>query len=103
MAGAADDSVDGDEAAPGTDGDAVVARADGRTGDVDVFAPVDVDAVGGWLGSYGGEDSPDDISRGMFAGEVGVPRLNNLLKKYDLPATWLTYALRLAHQGMYNA
>ena len=33
---------------------------------------VDVDAVAGWLGSYGGEDSPDDISRGMFAGEVGV-------------------------------
>ena len=25
---------------------------------------VDVDAVGGWLGSYGGEDSPCDISRG---------------------------------------
>ena len=25
---------------------------------------VDVDAVAGWLGSYGGEDSPDDISRG---------------------------------------
>lgn len=46
MARAADDSVDGDEAAPGADGDAVVARADGRTGDVDVFAPVDVDAVG---------------------------------------------------------
>ena len=29
---------------------------------------VRVDAVAGWLGSYGGEDSPDDISRGMFAG-----------------------------------
>ena len=27
---------------------------------------VDLDAVGGWLGSYGGEDSPDDISRGLF-------------------------------------
>jgi hypothetical protein len=25
---------------------------------------VDVDAVSGWLGSYGGEDSPNDISRG---------------------------------------
>jgi hypothetical protein len=32
---------------------------------------VDGDAVAGWLGSYGGEDSPDDISRGIFAGEVG--------------------------------
>lgn len=27
---------------------------------------VDVDAVAGWLGSYGGEDSPDDISRGLL-------------------------------------
>ena len=35
---------------------------------------IDVDAVAGWLGSYGGEDSPDDISRGLFAGEVGSPR-----------------------------
>ena len=26
---------------------------------------VDVDAVAGWLGSYGGEDSPMDISRGL--------------------------------------
>ena len=25
---------------------------------------VDVDAVSGWLGSYGGEDSSNDISRG---------------------------------------
>ena len=44
---------------------------------------VDIDAVAGWLGSYGGEDSPDDISRGLFAGEVGVPRLLNLFKKYN--------------------
>jgi peptidoglycan/xylan/chitin deacetylase (PgdA/CDA1 family) len=49
---------------------------------------VDVDAVAGWLGSYGGEDSPDDISRGMFSGEVGSPRLLNLFKKYDLQTTW---------------
>ncbi|WP_169951230.1 polysaccharide deacetylase [Microbispora sp. H11081] len=49
---------------------------------------IDVDAVGGWLGSYGGEHSPDDISRGLFAGEVGVPRLNALLERYGLPATW---------------
>ena len=46
---------------------------------------VDIDAVAGWLGSYGGED---DISRGLFAGEVGVPRILNLFKKYNLPATW---------------
>ncbi|RDU69764.1 DUF2334 domain-containing protein [Helicobacter aurati] len=49
---------------------------------------VDIDAVAGWLGSYGGEDSPDDISRGLFAGEIGIPRLLKLFKKYNLPATW---------------
>src|SRR6266699_7131341 len=49
---------------------------------------VDVDAVAGWLGSYGGEDSPDDISRGLFAGEVGTPRLLNLFDKYQLKTTW---------------
>jgi peptidoglycan/xylan/chitin deacetylase (PgdA/CDA1 family) len=49
---------------------------------------VDVDAVAGWLGSYGGEDSPDDISRGMFAGEVGVPRVLELFARNDLPSTW---------------
>ena len=49
---------------------------------------IDVDAVAGWLGSYGGEDSPDDISRGMFAGEVGTRRLLKLFDKYDLKTTW---------------
>lgn len=27
---------------------------------------VDIDAVAGWLGSYGGEDSTSDISRGKW-------------------------------------
>jgi peptidoglycan-N-acetylglucosamine deacetylase len=49
---------------------------------------VDVDAVAGWLGSYGGEDSPDDISRGMFAGEVGTPRLLQLFERHDMTTTW---------------
>src|SRR2546423_11167726 len=49
---------------------------------------VDVDAVAGWLGSYGGEDSPDDISRGLFAGEVGTRRLLKLFDKYGLKTTW---------------
>ncbi|WP_104177314.1 polysaccharide deacetylase [Cryobacterium sp. Y50] len=49
---------------------------------------IDVDAVGGWLGSYGGEDSPGDISRGLFAGEVGVPRLLKLMTDRDLATTW---------------
>lgn len=49
---------------------------------------VDVDAVAGWLGSYGGEDSPDDISRGVFAGEVGTPRLLKLFSKLGIQTTW---------------
>src|SRR5258706_13511243 len=49
---------------------------------------IDVDAVAGWLGSYGGEDSPDDISRGLFAGEIGTPRLLKLFEKYRLQTTW---------------
>ena len=49
---------------------------------------IDVDAVPGWLGSYGGEDSPDDISRGMFAGEVGSPRLLKLFDRLGLRTTW---------------
>ncbi|MEA2767271.1 MAG: peptidoglycan-N-acetylglucosamine deacetylase, partial [Acetobacteraceae bacterium] len=49
---------------------------------------VDVDAVAGWLGSYGGEDSPDDISRGLFAGEVGAPRLVELFRRFDIKTTW---------------
>ncbi|GAA5857316.1 hypothetical protein JCM8547_002215 [Rhodosporidiobolus lusitaniae] len=49
---------------------------------------VDVDAVCGWIGSYGGEDSPNDITRGMFAGEVGTPRLLRMFQKYGLKTTW---------------
>jgi hypothetical protein len=33
---------------------------------------VDVDAVAGWLGSYGGADSPNDIQRGVFARGGGL-------------------------------
>jgi len=53
-----------------------------------VLYGVDVDAVAGWLGSYGGEDSPHDISRGVFAGEVGTPRLLRLFKKFGIKTTW---------------
>ena len=56
--------------------------------DIKVAYGIDVDAVAGWLGSYGGEDSPDDISRGMFAGEVGTPRLLKLFDKYGLKTSW---------------
>jgi peptidoglycan/xylan/chitin deacetylase (PgdA/CDA1 family) len=56
--------------------------------DIKVAYGIDVDAVAGWLGSYGGEDSPDDISRGMFAGEIGTPRLLKLFDKYGLTTSW---------------
>jgi len=49
---------------------------------------IDVDAVAGWIGSYGGENSPDDISRGMFAGEVGSRRLLKLFKDHNITTTW---------------
>ncbi|KAG5657816.1 hypothetical protein KAF25_007849 [Fusarium avenaceum] len=49
---------------------------------------VDVDAVAGWLGSYGGEDSPSDISRGLFAGTHGVRRMLKLFDKYNIKTTW---------------
>lgn len=49
---------------------------------------VDIDAVGGWLGSYGGEDSPSDIQRGMFAGDIGVPRILKMFQRRDMPASW---------------
>ena len=69
---------------------------------------VDIDAVAGWLGSYGGEDSVSDISRGnppspspplepkirylpepgLWAGHIGTPRLLNLFSKHNIKATW---------------
>jgi peptidoglycan/xylan/chitin deacetylase (PgdA/CDA1 family) len=56
--------------------------------DIQICLGVDVDAVSGWLGSYGGQDSPNDIQRGMFAGEVGSPRLVRLFDKLGVPSTW---------------
>ena len=49
---------------------------------------IDVDAVAGWLGSYGGEDSPDDISRGLFSGEVGSLRLLKLFERWGIKTSW---------------
>ncbi|KAF7122791.1 hypothetical protein CNMCM5793_000901 [Aspergillus hiratsukae] len=49
---------------------------------------VHVDAIAGWLGTYGGEDSISDISCGLFAGEVGIQRLLDLFKKHNLKSTW---------------
>ncbi|KAF7118490.1 hypothetical protein CNMCM5793_008016 [Aspergillus hiratsukae] len=49
---------------------------------------VDVDAVAGWLGSYGGEDSTNDISRGVWAATVGTRRLLKFFDKYGIKSTW---------------
>ncbi|KXH68112.1 polysaccharide deacetylase [Colletotrichum salicis] len=49
---------------------------------------VDIDAVAGWLGSYGGEDSTSDISRGLWAGTIGTRRLLKLFEKYNIKASW---------------
>lgn len=56
--------------------------------DIQLCFGVDVDAVAGWLGSYGGEDSPSDIQRGIFAGEVGTPRLLTLFERYSIQTSW---------------
>ena len=48
----------------------------------------DIDSVAGWIGSYGGGDSPSDIQRGIFASEVGVPRLLRLFKKYGIKTSF---------------
>ncbi|HRO58753.1 MAG TPA: polysaccharide deacetylase [Burkholderiaceae bacterium] len=48
----------------------------------------DIDAVAGWIGSYGGGDSPSDIQRGVWAGEVGVPRLLKLFERKGMKTSW---------------
>ena len=56
--------------------------------DIQVCFNVHFDAVSLWIGSFGGEDSPCDISRGVHAAQVGTPRLLDLLNKYDITTTW---------------
>lgn len=56
--------------------------------DIKIALGVDVDAVAGWLGSYGGEDSPNDIQRGVFAGEIGTPRLLKLFERHGIRTSW---------------
>ncbi|QEC46524.1 polysaccharide deacetylase [Baekduia soli] len=56
--------------------------------DILVCFGIDIDAVAGQIGSYGGGDSPSDIQRGVWAGEVGTPRLLKLFERYDLRTSW---------------
>lgn len=55
---------------------------------ITVAVGVDVDAVAAWIGTFGGADSPHDISRGMFAGEVGSLRMLDLFDRYNIKTTW---------------
>lgn len=57
-------------------------------GDIDVAIGVDVDCVAGWLGSYGGEDSPADLSRGLSAGNEGIPRMLQLFEDEGIDTSW---------------
>lgn len=63
--------------------------------DIKVLYGIDVDCVAGWLGSYGGEDSPCDISRGVCAGRVCIPRLVDLFGKYGMGTQTLVSGLAL--------
>jgi len=57
-------------------------------GDIDVAIGVDVDCVAGWLGSYGGEDSPADLSRGPSSGNKGIPRMLQLFEDEGIDSSW---------------
>jgi peptidoglycan/xylan/chitin deacetylase (PgdA/CDA1 family) len=58
------------------------------TKEIFVSLGIDIDAVAGWLGSYGGAESPSDIQRGIYAGQVGVPRLLKVFERADIQTTW---------------
>ncbi|MFC7155246.1 polysaccharide deacetylase [Halomarina halobia] len=57
-------------------------------GDIDVAIGIDADCVAGWLGSYGGADSPADLSRGLLAGTEGIPRLLQVFEDADVDTSW---------------
>ena len=53
---------------------------------VSVAVTSDFDAISAWL--IGGSLSPGLLSRGEYGARVGVPRLLNLLDRYNVRATW---------------
>ena len=59
-----------------------------RDKDIQVCFNPHFDAVSLWLGSFGGADSPCDISRGVFAAKRGVPRLLEFFRRYGITTTW---------------
>ncbi|WP_315043896.1 polysaccharide deacetylase family protein [Faucicola mancuniensis] len=56
--------------------------------DIQVCINPHFDAVALWIGSFGGEDSPCDISRGVFAAKRGVPRMLEMFRRYGITTTW---------------
>jgi peptidoglycan/xylan/chitin deacetylase (PgdA/CDA1 family) len=46
----------------------------------------DFDAISGWIAR--GMTSPSPISRGEFGPHVGVPRILELLNRYEIPTSW---------------
>src|SRR3954465_6565659 len=46
----------------------------------------DFDAISGWIAR--GMTSPGPISRGEFGPNVGVPRLLDLLQRYEIESSW---------------
>lgn len=56
-------------------------------GQANICLTYDFDAVSTWIHTSK-KTSPKNLSRGLFGAEVGVDRLLNLHKKYDIPGTW---------------
>jgi peptidoglycan-N-acetylglucosamine deacetylase len=63
-------------------------EGDMTTKDIQICINPHFDAVSLWIGSFGGADSPCDISRGVFAAKRGVPRLLELFRRYGIKTTW---------------
>ena len=51
--------------------------------DIQVCFNPHFDSVSLWIGSFGGADSPCDISRGVFAARQGVPRILEMMERYE--------------------
>jgi len=69
----------------------MTATTNPRPRKVQIALSVDFDAVSGWLGTGGSvKNTLSDFSAGVFAGNVGVPRLLNLFKKIGVAnkVTW---------------
>ena len=56
--------------------------------DIQVCFNPHFDSVSLWIGSFGGADSPCDISRGVFAARQGVPRILEMMERYGIKTTW---------------